>query len=258
MQPLLDLDILLYEVGFCAEGEEDGPLSFDRAAELFDNKVKDICAAVYATEDPILFLTGKNNFREEVATLKKYKGNRKDAKPFHYQNLKEYAKASYNVQFVDGLEADDLMCIEQTNRLKLLDTIICSRDKDLRQCQGFHYGWECGLQPEYGPKRVKGFGEIKLISPSKLTGTGNLFFYAQCLMGDPVDNIPGLPKCGPVKAYKTLKECKTDEEAYEKVLELYNKHYEEEGKERLEEQAKLLWMVREMEDDKPVMWRAPY
>jgi 5'-3' exonuclease len=40
-------------------------------------------------------------------------------------------------------------------------------------------------------------------------------------MGDTVDNIPGLPKCGPVKTERILKDCNTREECREAVKQAY-------------------------------------
>jgi hypothetical protein len=78
-------------------------------------------------------------------------------------------------------------------------TIICSRDKDVRQCPGWHYSWECGKQPSIGPIMVDELGHLvdknagkfnpltgkKL--PLKVFGTGHKFFYYQMLTGDTVD-----------------------------------------------------------------------
>ena len=62
MIPLIDTDILRYEVG--AKGqyidEETGETvmrNFDYVAGLLDQKIKEICALVWATEEPILFLS---------------------------------------------------------------------------------------------------------------------------------------------------------------------------------------------------------
>ena len=107
------------------------------------------------------------------------------------------------------MEADDLMCIYQTMYSE--NSIICSRDKDLKQCPCWHYGWEIGRQAQFGPELVDKQGWIKLDKSGntpRIKGTGLSFFYAQCLTGDAVDNIPGIPQCGPVKAWSNLT-CKT-------------------------------------------------
>jgi 5'-3' exonuclease len=209
MQPLVDADVLVYECGFAAEtgwGKDKGAPPFEYAAEFLDNRIKYLCSGGGNTS-PLLFLTGKTNFRTKIAKRQKYK-DRPSNKPYHYKNLIAYIKGKYDYRITEGLEADDLICIEQTQRPE--ETIICTRDKDLRACGGWHYGWELGNQPQFGPERVEGLGRITLSRDRKsIKGVGLLFFYSQLLTGDKVDSIPGCEGIGPVKAYETLKNCTT-------------------------------------------------
>ena len=101
MTALIDTDILwlLYEVGHKSQmkDKETGeiiPLSWEEAMQKMDDTIAQICADIYATEPPILYITGEGNFRDTIATERPYKGNRKSDKPFHYHNLKAYIKAS--------------------------------------------------------------------------------------------------------------------------------------------------------------------
>lgn len=283
MKPLIDSDILRYEIGFSGEFiDEDGKRQvrdFDFVADLFDQKIKEILAEVWATEPPTLFLTndrrlhkrvnkqrkkeGKEeleylpNFRDEVAKKKEYKGTRKAEKPFHYDNLTAYILAKYDVKVAVGMEADDLMSAYQYERVKdgHLDTIICSRDKDLRITPGMHFGWPCGKQPQYGPLRVTELGTLELKGGKKLVGTGLKFFYSQVLTGDQTDNYPGLPRCGPVTAYESLHDCETEAELFERVAKLYQDKYGDSWRDEMLEQCRLAWMVRELcEDGSPVQY----
>jgi 5'-3' exonuclease len=279
MHPLVDGDILVYEVGFAAEtawkGENKGvdidvnPPPFDRCADLLDNRIRNTCAIVGATVPPTLFLTGKENFRYDIAKRMPYKGGR-GKKPYHYKNLIAYIKGKYDYRLTEGLEADDLMAIEQTTTDSLLygnplyrgprcETIICTRDKDLRQVAGWHYGWELGNQPQFGPERVSHLGSIALSkNRKKIRGTGILFFYSQCLTGDGVDSIPGIDGCGPVKAYEILEHAKTEEEAFRSVLAAYRTSYPETAESELLEQGRLLHMTRGLhEDGSPILWEFP-
>lgn len=225
-----------------------------------DDAIKRIEAECWATEPSTLYLTRGPNFRDQIATVKKYKGTRKGNKPFHYKNITAYMENQYDVIWADGLEADDLLCVAQYKRLGQRDTIICSRDKDLKICPGFHYTWECGRQAAWGPKWVEPLGTLLLQrGGKKLSGTGLRFFYAQCLMGDNVDNIPGLGNFGPIKSYNALKDCTTEGELFSRVRELYVERYGTDvGLARLLEMGQLLWMVQELdEEDKPVMWEFP-
>jgi hypothetical protein len=259
MLPLVDADILLYEAGYAAEAawaKEGVSPPFDYAAEILDSRVSHICHTVQATFPPILYLTGKTNFRDNIAKKQPYK-ERPGKKPFHYHNLKAYVKHKYIWESKDGLEADDLMAIEQTVLGER--TIICTRDKDLRAVPGWHYGWEMGNQPSYGPKAVSELGAIRLSNDRKsIKGEGLLFFYGQCIVGDSVDTIPGLPGSGAVQAFNLLKGCPTSQEAFKRVLEAYRGLYGDDAETELLEQGRLLWMTRELhEDDSPVLWELP-
>ena len=255
MQPLIDGDILLYEIGYAAETgwQIEGTPPFDYAGKLLDNRIDNICGVVGATAPPILYLTGKTNFRNEIAKKKKYK-DRPSHKPFHYYNLKAYIQGKYDYRIAEGLEADDLMAIEQTARPD--ETIICTRDKDLRQVPGWHFGWEMGNQPQFGPELVTNVGYLKLSKDrKKVSGTGMLFFYCQMLTGDVVDSIPGLPSYGPVKAFDLLSTCTDLSQALKTVYRAYKDSYGLTAYKEMIEQGRLLYMVRKLrEDGSPVIW----
>ena len=84
-------------------------------------------------------------------------------------------------------------------------------------------------------------------------GGGIKWLYAQCLLGDSADNIPGIKGYGNVKAFSLLKDISKEKEMYEAVLEVYKKAYDEKADEYLQETASLLWIQRE----DWVMWRRP-
>lgn len=253
MKPLIDCDVLVYECGFGSETGWVGPdpPPFERVRELLENRIANICAQVDATEPPSLYLTGKDNFREKIAVTRPYKGNRQGKKPFHYNNLRVYLTGVLGAIVVDGMEADDAMSIEQTGRE---DTIICSRDKDLLQVDGWQYQWELGAQPSFGPHKVEGYGFLEK-RKSKIFGYGIKFFLSQCLTGDSVDNILGIPRYGPSKAFELLENTKTYEEGLSCVVEAYKGFYGDVWKEALLENGRLLWMTREIDKEgKPVLW----
>lgn len=270
MLPLIDGDILLYELGFSGEifDEDSGeivPLSFDRVAELLDRKIELICEDVEATEPPILFLTGrkdvwnnprlvgseepfKPNFREKIAVTKPYKGTRKAQKPFHFYNLWAYMLATYDCRVANGVEADDEMSIFQRKHPE--DTIICSRDKDLRQVPGWHFSWECGAQAALGPTHTGDVGWIQYDpDKNKLFGYGLAFLYSQMLTGDVVDNIPGLPRWGPRKAWDVLEHCHTADDFANEVTHQYQMAKGGEWLEYFQEQHTLLKMLDEEPED---------
>jgi len=216
------------------------------------------------------YLTGKGNFREKVATILPYKGNRKAPKPVHYQAIRDYLVAHWGAEIIEGMEADDALSIAQTksyddanesrcssrcvedqtleNFQLGCDTIICSIDKDLRNTPGWHYNWNKDEKPQW-------------ITEEEATYS----FYKQLLTGDRTDNIQGIPGIGPKKAEKILEGVDSELSMYLAVLNAYQES-EHTAKtsppgragDVLLENATLLWMVRELDsDNKPVMWEPP-
>jgi len=267
MRPLIDGDILLHELGWSGgfkdkETKEVLLMEFDFVADLLDKKLTDICKEVNASESPLIFITNSEwiqevshrlihevpdyypLFRHKFAVTKPYKGNRKNPKPFHFANIIVYLDTHYDLVISsDGYEADDELCIMQCSDIN--DTVICSRDKDLRICPGWHYSWECGNQPSVGPVFTDELGWLELNAKGKVFGYGKKFFYYQLLMGDGADNIPGLPGFGEKTAYKLLKDVGSVEECHKLVKEAYKSKMEDQAKEYFLEQANLLWMLQE-------------
>lgn len=236
-----------------------------------------------ATEPPLLFLTntayinklinrkrigeGKEPhpfvpvFRHALAKDKPYKAGRASVKPFHYKNLIAHILFEYPFYVnTHGLEADDAMCCFQTHASPL-STIICSRDKDLRQCSGWYYSWECGKQLAIGPILVKGLGHVEIknqkerekakaegmpLPTAKGFGYGTKWFYYQMICGDTVDNIGGLKNGGTVTAVALLDKCKSEWECYEVVRDRFSKTGEG-WEERMREAADLTYMIRDFD-----------
>lgn len=268
MKPLIDGDVILHEIGWAGqmkdkETGEEILLPFSTVEEILETRIRQICEGAGGTKEPLFFFSNSEwianlitkrskymggepleyvpNFRYEVAKTKPYKGTRKNPKPFHFYNIWLYLINNYDyIISQGGLEADDELCIYQTQSEE--ETIICSRDKDLRICPGWHYSWKVNGQMEFPPVKTDELGWIN-INKGKVSGYGKLFFYAQMLMGDAADNIPGLPKAGPVKAWETLAGLDTEEKAYEAVKALYKASGY--PLEYFMEQANLLWMVQE-------------
>ena len=294
MQPLVDMDVLVYEIGFSSQKMEEGvvvPSSWDFVTDLLRKRIDVICAEVDATHPPIGFLTNSKyinsllnkrrrfagedeveyveNFRVAAAKEKTYKGTRKAEKPYHYYNIINHMINSYHVVVNEGgLEADDMMCVYQYDKWKQGDfsTIICSRDKDVRQCPGNHYSWEIAKQPSIGPLFVQPLGQLNLttryddkgkIKDHKVFGTGQMFFYYQLLVGDTVDNIGGIKGKGPAFAHNLLKDCTTEVELYNKVQKEFEKAYKENWKKAFREQADLLFMIRDRNEKGWVKWKPP-
>lgn len=223
MKALVDADILVYRFGFASEGDP-AEFALARLSEFLDN-----LQAMDGIDEVWGYLTGSNNFRNEIAKTAPYKGNRVMAKPYHYQLLREYMERAWGFEVIDGMEADDAIGIE-AYRNEPDETIIVSIDKDLNMIRGHHYNFV---------KEEKYF-----VTEEEAIRN----FYLQILTGDKIDNIIGLDGIGPVKSKKLLKDCNTELEMYEAVLKAYD------GDEaRVLENARLLWILREPKQ----VWRPP-
>lgn len=200
---LIDADIMLYRAAWKHEGDD-----VDSAYETIDNMFEHLFYVTKASQY-IAFLTGKGNFRKDIAVTKEYKGNRKDMiMPEHLDSIRDYLINEWECDVVNGLEADDALGICQT---EMKDTIICSIDKDLLQIKGYHYNWntkEVCYVTEYD-------AWMKL--------------YEQTLSGDSTDNIVGIPRVGEKTAKKILAECFSIDEAKKASLYAYKEHYKDDN-----------------------------
>lgn len=192
-----------------------------------------------------LFLTGTDNFRNEVGTILKYKGNRDNAvRPYWYNEIREYLIKYWAAEVVDGMEADDAVSILQWQADEG-ETIICSIDKDLENVPGHFYNYH---------KK-----EARYIS----YGEGMLNFYRQILTGDNADNIPGCYKIGKKGAEKLMPEYTSEVELWDVVvqqyainMEKYPEHhmpYSNDPVGAATENGKLLWMLSEVGEN----WEPP-
>jgi 5'-3' exonuclease len=244
----IDGDIILYSVGFgCEDIQEEW---------IVESRVDNFFARLFEKMQTVnhkVYLTGKGNFREEVAVSHKYKGNRKAEKPKWYNAIRDYLIHMYPTVVSEGMEADDLLAMNITRNP---DAVCCTIDKDLLQVQGWHYSWSTHNSPEKPLRWVNSWGMLELRG-KKLYGEGTMFLYAQAIMGDSTDNIVGVKRYGPAKAYALLKDATTEKELYDTVLALYATQFES-PEERLTENMHLLWMIRELDaDNKPVWWSKP-
>ena len=215
---LIDADFLIYSIGFASE-EDSEKFAKSRLVETLEDLVY-----IYLKADSYeAFLTGKNNYRYEIAKTQPYKGNRKDAKkPKHYDALRECMITRLGAVIVDCQEADDEVAIRMSKEPDKY--LLVGVDKDLRQIPGWHHNPQKGLT-EY----INEFMAYKS-------------FCTQMLTGDRVDNIPGLEGIGPKKAEKALADAKTVEELLAAVWKVYQE--KEHGLEYLTEQGQLLWLRR--------------
>ncbi|MCS5737626.1 hypothetical protein, partial [Herbiconiux daphne] len=142
MRAIIDCDILRYQIGAIELENEYAapylkgtkaarmPAPFHEIRRIVDETIQHI-RAVTGADSYICVLSGKDNFRFDIAKQQPYKGNREGfVKPYNWKTVGEHIIDTYNHTVVDGYEADDWMGIEQ--RKDPENTIICSRDKDLK------------------------------------------------------------------------------------------------------------------------------
>lgn len=233
---LIDGDGLAY---YCAGGDDKSPAE---ARLWLWEKVTSAQRAARAEEVRLLLTadTSPKGYRYAIATVKPYQGQRKSHKPKNWQFLRDYmltADHPWLVEVTDKQEADDLFA-----RYAHHDTryVIMSHDKDMRMIPGLHLTWK----------------EHELVDTTRFFGHrhedkvyGHKWFWLQMLMGDPVDNIPGLPKyygknIGEKGADKALAGTYDNMGAAAIVFAGYEAHYGEDWRTHVLEQASLLWMRR--------------
>lgn len=225
MHALIDADIFCYSFG-SARKDDGNPLQWPFVISRMDGMLQRILEETGA-ETHQLYLTGKGNFRENIATIKPYKGQRPQEKPYWYQHVKDFLIYHRDAEVIEGMEADDAMGIAQTD-----STVICSLDKDLDMIPGYHYNWN---------KEGVWYQDET---------TALHCFYCQLLTGDSTDNIPGLYGVGKSSTLLRNIKCLDSEcSMYALVREEYSKRFGSYWKAFLIENARLLWILREPEQD---------
>lgn len=152
-------------------------------------------------EHYIIFLTGKDNFRDKRATMYPYKGNRTGEKPEHHAAIRQYMIDYHGAVVVDGAEADDALGIFATEKETGVEKVICTLDKDLNMIPGLHYNWRNDTLFNVTPKEAEEF------------------FIEQLLTGDSTDNIPGLYKLTDQKATKKIKARCTSKDSFMECIQ---------------------------------------
>jgi len=246
MHALIDADIFLYEFG-TAKKDDGTPLQWPFVVSRMDARIYNILKAVDADSWQLYITDSTDNFRKEIASIKKYKGNRPQEKPYWHEHLYNFLVYHRNAHVVKGMEADDAVGIDQYQSL-LLDydvwshddlpedyphTVICSRDKDLDMIPGWHYTWQAGQQNE---KPLWYQDEVRAWRS----------FFSQLLTGDSTDNILGLYGVGNNSALlKYIAEFTDPREMCHFVYEEYVKRFGSYWDIFLYENADLIWILRD-------------
>ena len=220
---LIDGDIVCYRTAFSRE-----PSSLTEYCALADKYITNIVVnASPVIKDYQVFLTGKGNYRKDIAVTKEYKGNRLKEKPEFLEAVRQHLITNHPSNVSVGEEADDQIAIAATTLG--LNSVICSTDKDFNQVPGWHFNFV---------KKQRYF-----VSEAQ----GLHFFYSQILVGDRADNIEGVFGIGVKTVEKHLAGCKTELAYYNKCVELLG------SEERVQENGLLLHLRRKEGE----MWQPP-
>lgn len=212
MRVLTDADAVVYGAGFAAQKTVDGvvvaePLA--HALTLAKTSLQAIWEEINAwlaqsgerVDALEVYLTGSTNFRHEIATLREYKGHRKNKpRPVHYAAIRQYMIDHWGAKVIEGREADDELAIVANSLDYDPDRVlIASIDKDLKTVPGLLYSF-----------RKK---ESYLIEPKEALANE----HRQCIVGDTADAIPGAFRCGEKRA-KAVTEDMTPKQMWDEVL----------------------------------------
>jgi len=213
---VIDGDAIPYMIGWFQKEHAD----IERTNEAVDSFMNDFLLITGASKFiGILAFNGWPNlnntdkcFRYDVYKYKPYKGTRPE-KPdwikFWEPHIRQRLIERWGFVCAPAwLETDDVVAYLSS----LIDGIICSPDKDLKQMPGAFYNYK-----ELGTEKHKG---VEIVTPREALRN----FYTQLLVGDSTDNVNGVTNMGIVKADKLLNE--TSEMLWQTEVKLaYQKQY---------------------------------
>lgn len=249
---LLDGDVYLFQAASAAQREcdwGDGVWSTHSSLPDATDKLREDVYVVkeYLGADSVVVALSDPSgwyFRHDI--FPDYKSKRRNTrKPLLYGALRRWCEEQFHTLTKPGLEADDVLGVMATRNTgpEWGEKIIVSPDKDMGTIPGL---WTIGA----GSPAVR-------ISEE----TAFLLHMSQTLTGDTVDNYPGCPGVGPVKANRILNGTKdrSDEGMWRAVVETYEKAGLTE--EHALVQARLARILQSSDynydKEEPILWTAP-
>lgn len=226
MIAFIDGDVLCYQAAWGVENLEE-------AIERLDQILQGVVESTFS-EDYLIALGGESNFREKFFDGYKKSPARLKArktKPEWFNQLKVWLENNENSVIAYDFEADDLLRMWSVEATRFnIDYIVCSIDKDLDCIPGKHF--------------KPGKDEFYKVTEEE----ADVHYWKQILMGDSVDNIPGLPRIGEVKALRILESCDNHNNRKAAVINEYKREYGENWKEYLLSNGRLLHIWRHLND----------
>lgn len=173
-----------------------------------------------------MYMSGNDNFRDNLPLPEKYKGNRTDTlRPVQLKEVREYLVKKYNAVVYHG-EADDYLSIRQWEEKDTGNKlVVASIDKDTYGCDGWMLNWDKMDKPFF----IEGLGKLWQDDKGKVWGTGFKWKCLQWLIGDDVDNLKPTFLCkvkyGEKSAFKVLDPLTTYAECIKAVAGKYKEWY---------------------------------
>ena len=215
----IDGDILVYQSIWGAKSTKD-------IKKKIDQTIASIMADLEGSSGKIA-IKGNNNFRKKI--YGPYKNNRKkeltEQEKEFFEYTYNYLEDSWGAIPAEGMEADDLLAIWNTEE----PGVIVSVDKDLLQVPGLHFNTR---KKEY----------INMTEDN-----ASLLLHTQVLMGDSVDNIPGLKGIGKVKASKLMENIPASEHL-SVVKSFWQKSFGRGWEDNLQLNMDLIYLKRSADD----------
>ena len=177
----------------------------------------------------LIYVSGDNNIRDSLPLPSKYKSNRANAvRPLLLKEAKEYLVSKGAIR-THGEEPDDAIIYNSYEyQRKGWKVIVGSYEKDSKAYSGLEL-WDYN-QESNETLIVPKFGSLSFDTEKKKTsGNGFIWWAFQQTRGDISDGytpyeIAGV-RFGDKTAYDLLKDCKTEQEALEKVIQQYKLWY---------------------------------
>lgn len=205
---LIDADSLTYIVAWNHK---------DSLPSLVEQSCDSIVEAILKNTQATHYLgtfSSTENFRHREYLVAPYKGNR-PPKPEWVKEwemvIKDHLAKKWGFIIPDNLEADDVVAsLSFWNDGNTY--IICSPDKDMKQCQGLHFNYS-------------DLSTASVIEVDDKAAQRN--FWTQILTGDTTDNIKGVPGIGPAKVQKMFENVESEIDYYMAVIDAFKLYYGE-------------------------------
>jgi Autographiviridae exonuclease len=213
MIALIDGDVVVYQAAWAHQQRtewDDDVITVHANASLVKATADDIIAdtvKAVGADRAVVALSDGFIFRQNL--YQPYKQNRKKQRPVGYKTARTHLMEEYVCFLRPELEADDVLGILATGRIKGMEEprVVCSIDKDLLTIPGDHYNWnksECV--------------EVSEEDADKL-------FFNQALSGDSSDGYPGCPGMGEKRSGRLIAQAWGDGPAavWTAIVEKYEK-----------------------------------